>query len=92
MREDIARGLEPASPLQPGVPELIVDLALLLVGEDLVGLVARPEFALRGRVPGVAVGVVLQGLALVSLAYLLHGRGSLDGEDLVVIALFRHTA
>ena len=83
--------LEAAAALEPGVPELIVDPPLLVVGEDLVGLVAGLELRLGRVVARVAVGVMLQRFALVRLANVVGARSALDAQDFVVIALFRHT-
>ena len=55
--------------------ELVVDPALLVVGEDLVGLVDLLELGLGGGVALVAVGVVLERLAPVGLAKLV-ARGT----------------
>ncbi len=52
--------------LEAGMPEAVVDGAFLLVRKDLVGLVGGLELPLRFAVSLVAVGVVLEGLALVS--------------------------
>ncbi len=91
VREDVRSVTAPArAALEPGVAELVVNLPLLRVGEDLVGLVAGLELGLRLRIALVPVRVVLQRFALVSLPEVLAARGSLDSEDLVVIALFRH--
>ncbi len=59
-----------------GMAELVVTAALLLIGEDLIGLVDLLELGLGGLVSGVEVGVVLLGQAAVSLFQLVIG-GSL---------------
>jgi hypothetical protein len=53
---------------EPGVPELIVDLALLVIREDLVGLVDLFEIRLRLRIPLIPIRMVAQSLAFVGLA------------------------
>jgi hypothetical protein len=65
--EDIADASSTAHPatLEPGVPEAVVDGALLLVRKDLVGLVGRLELPLGFAVALVTVGVVLEGFPLV---------------------------
>jgi hypothetical protein len=56
------------------MPELVVDLPLLVVRENLKGLVRFLEACLGFLVAGVAIGVVLERLALVRLSQLLRGR------------------
>ena len=60
----------------PRVPRgrTVVDPALLLVRQDLVGLVDLLELRLGRMVALVAVGMVLQGLAPVGLAEFVDGR------------------
>jgi hypothetical protein len=66
-------------------PELVVQLALLAVGEDVEGVVDPLEFLLRRLVSGVHVGVVLLGQLAVGLLDLVV-RGALrNPQPLVVV-------
>jgi hypothetical protein len=73
------------------VAELVVGGALLIVLEDLVGLVDLLEPPLGLTIAGIAVRVVLHGQLAVSRLELL-GRGvPADPKHLVVVSL-RHGA
>ena len=71
------------------MPVAVVSGALLLVGEDLVGLGGFLELALGLGVARVLVGVELQGHLPIALLDLLDRGLALDGQDFVVIALGR---
>ena len=66
---------------------LIVDGALLRIGEDLAGLLGLLEELLRFLVIGIAVGMVLHREAAIRLLDLRLGRRFGYVEYLVVIAL-----
>jgi hypothetical protein len=68
------------------VTEAVVSLALLGVGEHLVGLRRRLELLLCLGVMGVDVGVQLAGEAAEGSLHLRLGGAALDAEDLVVVA------
>jgi hypothetical protein len=89
VRED--RGVESGPParaaVDPGVPEAVVQPALLAVGEDRVGLRRLLEGFLRLVVARIAIRVVLQGQLAIRALDLLIGGLSLDPENLVVISL-----
>ena len=90
MCKDVADALAPGRAhrsVQPGVPELVVDATLLVVRQDLVGLVDLFELGLGRGVPRVSVGVVLQRFAPVRLAKLVSRCLARDAQDFVVFAL-----
>jgi hypothetical protein len=68
------------------VPEPVVALALLGIGEDLVGGGGLLELGLSLGVAGVPVGVVLEGLLAVGLLDLLRAGRARHAQHLVVIA------
>src|SRR5271165_5630738 len=68
--------------------ELVVDLALLGIAEDVVGLGERFELLLRGLVPGIHVGVILASQLAEGLANVLRRGSLLDPENPVVILVF----
>src|SRR5271165_5892262 len=67
--------------------ELVVDLALLGIAEDVVGLGDLLELLLGRLVPRIHVGVVLAREFAERLADLLRRRGLLDPEVAVIIFL-----
>jgi hypothetical protein len=71
------------------VAEAVVGLALLGVGEHLVGLGRRLELLLGLGVVGVDVGVQLAGETAEGALHLRLGGAALDAEDLVVVAWHR---
>ena len=72
------------------VAELVVLLALVGIGEDLIGLVGLLEALLTGLVAGVLIGVVLLGDLAVCFFDLVL-RGALrNAEHLVVITFICH--
>src|SRR5699024_9556829 len=73
--------------IHPGVAELVVAGALLLVGEHLIGLVDLLELGLGILVAGVQVGVVLLGLLPVGLLDLIVAGPLGHAQDLIIIAL-----
>ena len=73
--------------VEPGVPELVVDATLLLVREDLIGLVDLFELGLAGGIPRVSVGVVFQRFPPVRLAKLVSRYLARDAQDFVIFAL-----
>ena len=68
----------------------VVSLALLRVGEDVVGLLDLLEALLGRLVTGVAVGVVLARELPVGLLDLVRRRLLVDPEDLVRVLDRRH--
>src|SRR5919106_1229234 len=87
---DVARPLEVAAARRAGPgeearPDLVVLLALLRIGEDVVGALDLLEALLRLRIPRVRVRVVLAGQLAVRLLDLGRGRGLGDSENLVEI-------
>jgi len=82
----------PEAAVGGGVPEPVVARALVLVVEDLVGLRGLLELLLGLGISRIAVGVELQRLLPVGLLDLVGGRGLLDAEDLVVVALHAGSA
>ncbi len=93
--EDVREATEPLEPasartagaaVHPGPPERVVARSALGVGQDLVGLVDLLELFLRGRIR-VDVGVPLLGELAVGALDLGVGRGPLDAEDHVEVAL-----
>ena len=98
---DVAEASEPAEAGAPasrpegrierGVAELVVFGAVLLVGEDLVGLLYLLEAGLGLLVVGVEVGVILlRGLAE-RLLYIVLRRVFVDAEDFIVISFTCHS-
>jgi hypothetical protein len=90
--EDVAevgedRGIEAARAAQAGVAVGVVALLLVGVAEHAVGLGRLLEALLGLLVPGVAVGMILEGELPVGGLDLLIGGGPRDPEDLVVVAL-----
>src|SRR5690606_25237944 len=73
--------------LEGGVAELVVGGPLLLVLEDLVGLVDLFEFLLGGGVTRIAVRMVLLGEAAESAFQIAFTGASFDAENIVVVAL-----
>ena len=82
-REALEAGLARA-----GVAVLIVELALLGIGEDLVGLGQLLEALLGRVVAGVAVGMALHRQPTVSLLDFGAFAAALEAQNLVIIALF----
>ena len=72
---------------QPGEAELVVGLALLGVGQHLVGLSGFLELLLGSRIARVSVGVVLQRELPIRLLDLVRRGGLGDPEHLVVVLL-----
>ena len=67
---------------------LIVELALLRIGEDLVGLGELLEALLRGVVTRVMVGMAIHRQLAVSLLDFSAFTAPLQAQNLVIIALF----
>ena len=92
VRQDV---LDAAEALEAGlarsrVAVLVVQLALLRVGQYLVGLGQLLEAIFRSEVAGVAVGMVLHRQALESLPD-FTGRGvTFNPQHFVIVALFVH--
>jgi hypothetical protein len=74
---------------KPGVPEAIVHVPLVAVGEHGIRLGRFLEALFRRLVPGVPVGMELQRQFAVRALDLLFGRRALDLEHFVIIA-FAH--
>ena len=100
-REDVAQVAEIAEALKSaaaeagggikgGVAELVVLRALVVVREDLVGLVDLLEPLLTGLVAGVQVRVILLCELSVCFFDLFGARALLQAEYLVIIAFFCH--
>ena len=68
----------------------VVAGALLVVGEDLVGLGRLLEALLGLPVAGVAVGMVLHGELAERAAHVVPRGVPLDAQHLVVVAVVRH--
>src|SRR5207253_2981280 len=76
------------SPLDPGVAELVVGLALLRVGENVVRLLYFLELlGGRGAVALVHVRVILAGELAVRLLDLVRTRAARNAQDVVIISL-----
>src|SRR5205807_2295199 len=71
------------------LPEAVIDLTLLRIGQDLVRLRDELEALLRGLVARIHVRVILARQATVSLLDLLRLRVPLDTQNLVKI-FFSH--
>src|SRR5262249_52056974 len=65
--------------------ELIIALALLRIGEDVICLPDVFEFLLRSFVPGVDVRMILARQLAVGFLDLVRCRGARHSEDLIVI-------
>src|SRR5579872_6659800 len=65
--------------------DLVVNLALLGIAENVVGLGERLEFLLRGLVPGIDVRMVLARQLAKRLANLVRCGGFLYAQDLVIV-------
>src|SRR6185436_18410953 len=76
-----------AALLERRMAEAVVGGALLLVLEDVIGLVDFLEMVLAILVAGIAVGVPFHSELAVRRLHLRFGRGALDAEDFVVVAL-----
>src|SRR3989449_1342726 len=78
--------------LEPVRPELIVDLPLLVVAEDLVGLGELLELLLRDlRIVLVQVRMIFLGEAAVGVLDLVLRRPTRDAQDAIVVRV-AHTA
>src|SRR5262249_42811589 len=80
----------PRAMLEGSVPEAIIGGALLVVLEDVVGLVDFLELMLAILVAGIAVGVVLHRRLAIGGFKLGLGGGALNSQDVVVIPLGHH--
>jgi hypothetical protein len=94
LAEDVAEGLAgaesaAASAFEPGMAELIVDRALLRVGQDLIGFLGLLELVFRGRIVRIAIRMKFHGQAPIGLLDVGLRRISRYVEELVVI-LLRH--
>jgi hypothetical protein len=78
-----------AALLERGVAELVVGGALLVVLEDVVGLVDLLELLLRGLVARVAVRVMLHGELAERLLDVVAGGAPRNSKHVIKIAL-RH--
>src|SRR5690606_32998641 len=92
--EDVAEAAEALEPAEASLPEgaalvaeAIVAAALLRVGEAGIGLGGLLELLLRLGVPRVLVGVILKRELAVRALDLGGGRGPIDAQDFVVVAL-----
>src|SRR6266849_5459943 len=80
-------GIEAA--VQRRLAELVVRLALLLVGEHLVRGRDLLELFAGSLIAGIDVGVVTARQSAVGAPDLVSGRGALDAEDAIEVSL-RH--
>ena len=69
---------------------LVILGPLVLIGEDLIGLVDLLEALLGGLVAGMEVRMVLLGKLSVCFFYLIGACALLDAEHLIVISFFCH--
>jgi hypothetical protein len=88
LRQDVLDAREPLEPglARPGVPIAVVELALLRVGEHLVGLRQLLEALLGVFVSRVAIGMVLHRKPAVRLLDLGDFAAPLHAEHFIVIA------
>ena len=86
-----ARAAEAGARVEGGVAVLVVLRALVVVGEDLVGLVDLLEALLAGLVARMQIGMVLLGELSICFFDLLGARALLQAEHLVVIAFVCHS-
>src|SRR5215472_4431795 len=70
-------------------PELVVDLTLLGIAQNVVGLGDGLELLLRGLVPGIYIGMVLARQLAEGLANLFRRRRFLDPQRPVIIFRLR---
>jgi len=75
---------------EAGVAVLVVELALLGVAEDLVGLRRVLELTFGVRVVGIPVRMELQRRLAIGLLDVAVGGALLQAQDLVVVALVGH--
>ncbi len=73
-------------------PELVVNLPLLGIAEDVVGLRKRFELFLRSLVPGIHVGMILARKLAKRLADIVRGGSLLDPESRVIVFFFASCA
>ena len=85
-----ASGSAARSAVHAGVAELVVTGALVGIRQHVVGLRGLLEFLLGLLVPGVLVGVVLDGRLAVCLLYFVSVSVFLDAQHFVVIPLLCH--
>ena len=91
--EDVIDGLEAGAAtatLHSGVAELVVAGSAGRVRENLVGLGGFLELPLGIVVPGVLVGVMLEGQLAVGLLDVLFPGIAVDPQNLVVVAFVAH--
>src|SRR6185312_5570324 len=85
---EIARARTAAAAiLERGVAEAVIGGALLLVLQNVVGLVDVLEGLLGLLVPGIAVGVILHGHLAIGLLDLVGAGVPLDAEKLIKVLL-----
>ena len=75
-----------ASGAQPLVAELIVALALIVVGENLISLGGFFELGLGLGIVRVAIRVILERKTPIRAFDLVGVGGALDGEDFVIVS------
>jgi len=68
---------------------LVIDLALLVVGQHLIGLGGFLEFFLGGLIAGIFVRMILDSEFPVSFLYFILGRGFGHAQNFVIIS-FSH--
>jgi hypothetical protein len=90
VREHVAHARVVPAALEARVAELVVGLALLIVRQDLVGLVHFLEASLGLGVARVPIRVVLHGLFSVGLAQLVGAGAFRAAEHFVVVTLLGH--
>ena len=82
----VAAGAGAVVGIHSGMTELVIAGALLIVGQDFVGLTQFLELLLGGLVAGVPVRVILHGAFPVGLLYFISAGSLLDTQHLIVIA------
>ena len=85
-RETTAKAAETTHAARSVEAELVVLLTFLRIVKNIVGLGSLLELLLRLFVAGVAVGVILDGDAAVSLLDIVFAGILVDAEHLVIIS------
>ena len=81
-----------AGPRRPLVPVLVIQLALVVVAQDLERLGRLLEALLGLLVPRIAVRVVLHRQLAIGALDVRRGSATLDGQNLVIVAFCGHRA
>ena len=88
----IAKATEAIAGVHSGKAELIIPLALLLIGEHLVRLVDLLKLSLGFLIAGVQVGVVFLCQLAESLFYFILAGALLQAQHLIVISFLCHSS